>query len=94
MRLKSGMLLQLDIIPGVPGYGGVGAEDGIAIADDELRNELQRDYPETWERIQRRRDYMQHVLGISLKSEVLPMSDICGYLRPLLLNREYALRKQ
>lgn len=51
-------------------------------------NELQRNYPETWEGIQRHRDYMQHVLGISLKSEVLPLSDIYGYLRSSLLNRE------
>lgn len=94
VKLRSGMMLQLDIIPSVPGYGGIGAEDGIAVADRVLREELQRDYPETWKRIVRRRTYMQEHLGIRLQEEILPMSDICGYLRPLLLNQGYALKKQ
>ena len=90
--LGSGMLLQMDIIPSVPGYSGVGAEDGIAIADEKLRSELREKYPETWRRFQDRREYMKEELGIRLKEEILPMSDLCGYLRPLLLNHEYALK--
>ena len=35
---------------------------------------------------------MKEELGIRLKEEILPMSDLCGYLRPLLLNHEYALK--
>lgn len=91
--LESGMLLQMDIIPSVPGYGGVGAEDGVAIADEELQRELRNRYPETWRRMQLRKKYMKECLGITLKDEVLPLSDICGYLRPLLLNHECALKK-
>lgn len=91
--LVSGMILQMDIIPSVPGYGGTSAEDGIVIADEELRRRLRGEYPDTWMRMQKRREYMRQELGISLKEEVLPMSDICGYLRPLLLNKEYALKK-
>lgn len=91
--LKSGMLLQMDIIISVSGYGGANAEDGIAIADESLREELKERYPKTWSRIQSRRKYMMSVLGIQLKEEVLPLSDLCGYVRPLLLNRECALRK-
>lgn len=41
-----------------------------------------------------RRKFMKKELGIKLKDEILPMSDICGYLRPLLLNREYAMREK
>ena len=37
---------------------------------------------------------MKNCLGIVLKEEILPMSDLCGYLRPLILNKEYALRKK
>ena len=53
--LKSGMMLQMDIIPSVAGYGGTSVEDGIAIADEELRKEIAENYPDTWKRIQDRR---------------------------------------
>lgn len=90
--LKSGMMLQMDIIPGIAGYGGAGAEDGIVLADQELREELKQQYPDTWKRFERRRSYMKEELGITLRPEVLPMSDIAGYMRPYLLNREYAFK--
>lgn len=92
--LASGMMLQMDIIPSMPGYGGVGAEDGIVIADRELQNQIKEVYPATWRRMVKRKEYMKHTLGIVLKNEVLPMSDLCGYLRPLLLNHGYALKKE
>ncbi|MEC0304659.1 M24 family metallopeptidase [Terribacillus saccharophilus] len=90
IQLASGMMLQVDIIPSIPGYGGANAEDGIALADEELRAELSAHYPELWERIQTRREYMINTLGIQLHPEVLPMSTINGYYRPYLLNKEYA----
>ena len=74
--LQSGMMLQMDIIPSVPGYGGANAEDGIAIADEKLRGELKKSYPAVWQRIQDRREYMEQELGIRLKEEILPMSDL------------------
>ena len=37
---------------------------------------------------------MKNSLGIVLREEILPMSDLCGYLRPLILNHGYALRKK
>lgn len=91
--LRSGMLFQMDIIPSVAGYGGASAEDGIAIADESLREEIKKRYPETWARIQDRRTYMREELNINLREEILPLSDLCGYLRPYLLNRDYAMKK-
>jgi len=73
-------------------YGGVSAEDGVAIADEQLRGEIRERFPEVWARMQRRRRYMIDVLGIELDESVLPMSDTVGYLRPLLLARGNALR--
>ena len=92
--IESGMMFQMDIIPSVPGYGGVSAEDGIAIADETLRKELEETYPKIWERIEKRRAYMEKELGICLKPEILPLSDTEGYLRPFLLNRKKAFRKK
>lgn len=90
IQLASGMMFQVDIIPSIPGYGGANAEDGIVLADEELRAELSEQYPELWERIQKRREYMIQTLGIQLRPEVLPMSTINGYYRPYLLNKKYA----
>lgn len=89
--IKSGNMLQMDIIFKVPGFGGTNAEDGIAVADEALRGELEKNYPETWNRIQRRRNFMEHELGISLKPEILPLSNSEGYLRPFLLNADKAM---
>ncbi len=92
IALKSGMVLQMDIIPRLAPYAGASAEDGVALADEALREEIRTRFPETWVRMQRRRRYIIDVLGIPLHESVLPMSDTVGYLRPLLLARGKALR--
>lgn len=89
--LRSGMLLQIDIIPAVPGYGGVSAESTIALADETLRGEIEKQYPKLWERIKARRMYLQETLGIPLPKEVLPMCSTVAYLRPYLLKKDAAL---
>lgn len=89
--LKSGMIFQVDIIPAVPGYGGVSAESTIAIADEALREEIRAQYPELWERMQERRDYLKEVLGIPVSEEILPMCSTVAYLRPYLLCKNDAL---
>jgi hypothetical protein len=85
--LKSGMALQLDIIPGTgTEYWTSNVEDGIALADPSLRKEFAERYPAAWERIQRRRAFMKDKLGVSLKPEVLPFSNIPCYLAPFWLS--------
>lgn len=88
--LKSGMMLQVDIIPSVSGYGGVSAESTIALADEALRRELEAEYPELWKRICERRAYIKSMLGIHLSDDVLPMCSTVAYLRPFLLDKEAA----
>ena len=92
VQLRSGMVLQMDIIPKLPPYAGVSAEDGVALADEALQAEIRERFPKTWARMQRRRQYMIETLGIPLDESVLPMSDTVGYLRPLLLAKGCALR--
>lgn len=89
--LRSGMLLQVDIIPSVPGYGGVSAESTVAIADARLREELSRECPELWSRVLRRREYLVDVLGIEVGEDVLPLCSTVAYLRPYLLDKGRAL---
>jgi len=85
--LRSGMAIQVDVIPatGSP-YFTTNIEDGIALADADLRHTFAARYPEAWSRITRRRAFMTDILGIRLKPEVLPFSNIPAYLPPFFLS--------
>lgn len=92
-RLRSGMAMQVDVIPATKtAYHTTNIEDGIALADEALRLAFEQKYPEAWWRIQRRRTFMQEVLGIRLKPEVLPFSNIPAYLPPFWLSSQRAMR--
>lgn len=90
--LKSGMIMQLDIIPSVAPFGGVSAESTVAIADKKLREDIKNEYPEMWARMQSRRKYLQEELNIRLHEDILPMASTLGYLRPYLLDKQKALK--
>lgn len=92
VQFKSGMLVQMDIIPSVEGYISSVCEDGICLADEDLRKEIQTKHPSLWNRILERRDYMSKILGIELKPEVLPLSNLAAYYRPYFLNKKLAFR--
>lgn len=88
--IESGMLFQIDIIPSVPGYSGVSCESGIFLANEQLRKKIKEEYPEIWVRVQSRREYIQHELGIALSDEILPTSSATAYLRPFMLDKTSA----
>lgn len=74
--LPSGTALQCDIIPVGPRPGdAANVEDGLALADEELRAELRSRHPAMWARVERRRSDMRDLLGIDLHEDVLPFSD-------------------
>lgn len=91
--LKSGMMLQIDIIPSVSGLGGASCESGIALADETLRNQIKAEYPDLYDGFMKRRAYIEDVLGIKLHPEVLPMNDTVAYYRPFMLNKKRAFVK-
>ena len=91
--LHSGMAIQVDVIPATNSpYHTTNIEDGIALADEPLRREFAVNYPEAWSRIQKRRSFMENSLGIELKPEVLPFSNIPAYLPPFWLAPQFAIR--
>lgn len=93
MKLQSGMAIQVDVIPATHSpYHTTNIEDGIALADEDLRKQFAAQYPEAWGRIQQRRQYMTDILGINLKPEVLPFSNIPAYLPPFWLAPNRAMR--
>ena len=97
IELKSGMALQVDVIPATgTDYFTTNIEDGIALADAALREEIAARHPQAWARIEARRAFMTDVLGIRLKPEVLPFSNIPAFLPPfgLSLNRAMAVARR
>lgn len=92
--IKSGMMIQTDIIPSVKGYGGASAEATVCIADERLRKDIADRYSELWERIIARKAYISNHLGIRLPDEVLPMSSTVAYFRPYLLSKDKVLVKE
>lgn len=93
IKMQSGMAVQVDIIPATGGpYFMSYMEDGIALADEPLRQAFARRWPEAWARIQARRAFMRDKLGIKLKPEVLPFSNLAAFLPPYLLNPRMAMR--
>lgn len=92
--IQSGMIFQVDFIPIQAGHNGVSAESTVALADKELREDIQKKYPEMWNRIVQRKSYMKDVLGIQLSDELLPLTSTLAYYRPFLLDKEVALVKE
>jgi hypothetical protein len=86
------MAFQVDVIPatGTP-YFTTNIEDGIALADEELREELADRFPGLWARVGARRAFMAETLGIELHPDVLPLSNIPAWLPPFLLASDRAM---
>jgi Xaa-Pro aminopeptidase len=80
--LRSGMVFHIDIITQTFN------NDTIAIASKELREQLNTEYPETFSRIQYRRNYLQEVIGVKLDESVLPFSDNL-LIQPYLQSLDY-----
>jgi Xaa-Pro aminopeptidase len=92
--LGSGMAIQVDVIPSSPAYFSTRMEDGVVLADAELRRSLQALYPACFARCQNRRTFMIDVLGIDLPEEVLPLSNMPAIVSPFFLrpNQIFAVR--
>ena len=92
--LRAGQAIQCDIIPAAgPPYHGANIEDGIALLDEAGRAELREKFPDLWGRVEARRAFMADVLGIRLKPEVLPLSNLAGALPPYWLAPDRILAK-
>jgi hypothetical protein len=90
--LRSGMALQMDVIPVSAGpFCYTNAEDGIVLADEPLRSELAGRHPDTWNRMKARQAFMRDVLGIRLDEVVLPLGNVPGWLPPYALDLSQVL---
>lgn len=74
-RIRSGMHMQVDIIPApMPDGWALNCEDSIVFADQALRDDLRRRHPQVWQRIEVRRAFMHDTLGVTVDESVLPLS--------------------
>lgn len=90
--LRSGMAMQVDIIPATgTEHFTTNIEDGIALADEALRDALASRFPGVWRRIMARREFMAQELGIALAPEVLPLSDMPACLAPFVLRPDHVM---
>jgi hypothetical protein len=91
--IQSGMVMQIDVIPSSPVYASTRMEDGVVIADADLRREIRDCFPDCYGRCQARRHFMQNSLGFDLPNEILPLSNIPGLVPPYFLkpNQVFAL---
>ena len=92
IELRSGMAMQVDIIPATgTDHFTTNIEDGLALADEALRAAFAAAHPAAWARIGARRAFMRDALGIRLHPDVLPFSNIPAYLPPCLLRPDLAM---
>jgi hypothetical protein len=92
IELRSGMAIQCDVIPATgTAYFTTNIEDGVALADETMRDALAAGYPQAWERIQSRREFMRDALGIDLHPDVMPFSNLAAHLPPFLLRPDLAM---
>lgn len=92
VEMRSGMAVQLDVIPATgSGYFTTNIEDGIALLDQYDRAVFAERYPKVMARIEARRQFMDDALGIHLKPDVLPFSNLAGWLPPFWLSPDQAM---
>lgn len=92
--IRSGMMLQMDIIPSNTVYCAPKCEDGICVLGEPQRKHLESLYPRTYERCMKRRAFMMNELGLELAPEVMPMSNLAGEYRPYYLRFDKAIVRQ
>jgi Xaa-Pro aminopeptidase len=88
LPLRSGHVMQVDIIPSSPTYFSTRMEDTVVIADAALRADLKTRYPEVFARIMARTAFMRDVMGFDVPETMLPLSDMAGIAPPFLFSPE------
>lgn len=89
--LRPGMMLQCDFTARPAQFKplGVHIEDGVILADENLKEAIGAIAPKALARMLERQRFMRETLGIRLKDETLPTSDIAGLLFPFLAKPEH-----
>lgn len=83
--IRSGMGVQCDYtVKHQNPYLTAHIEDGFAVADEKLRNEIKELSPSCYARIEARQKFLREVLNINVPDEVLPFSDLPAVCFPYM----------
>jgi hypothetical protein len=91
LPIRSGMAMQMDVIPDHPVYGSTRMEDGYVLADDALRADLAARFPEVSARCAARARFMRDVIGMDVPDLLLPLADTCGIVAPWLYDPQQVI---
>ncbi len=83
--LRSGMVMQADVIPSNPVYYSTRMEDGYLLAGPALVAEIEALDAAFTARAARRRDFMRATLGLPVHDSVFPLGNIPGLVAPFIL---------
>jgi hypothetical protein len=89
--LRSGMIVQADVIPSSKTYYSSRMEEGLVLADGDLQRALGEQFPDCLERCLARRRFLTDRLGLEIAGAVLPLSNIPGLVPPFLLRPQQVL---
>lgn len=94
VKICSGMAFQCDYTVTVhQPFMSAHVEDGLIIADKELRDEIKSLSPGAWRRIEERKKFIMGTLNIDLPDEVLPLSDLSCVCFPYMADTSIVLAK-
>ncbi|QTQ11941.1 hypothetical protein HRI96_06875 [Treponema parvum] len=93
-KICSGSYFQSDMIASSndPVMSAI-CEDTVIVADENLRSEINKEYPELYARILRRQTKMRNLLGINVDDSLLPMCNFTGAYFPFVLNPKVMFKK-
>ena len=75
-------------------YMSAHVEDGLVVADEKLRNEIEAIAPTCYKRLLARQKFIREVLNINLPEEVLPLSDLSCVCYPYMADTSVVLAKE
>lgn len=94
VKIRSGMVFQCDYtVTSADPQMAAHVEDGLAIADEDLREQIRQVSPTCYKRIMARKKFIREELNIDLPEEVLPMSDLTLVCNPYMADISVMLVK-
>lgn len=95
IKIHSGMVFQCDYsVSFTEPKMAAHIEDGLAVADEALTEEIRQISPACYERIMARKKFIREQLHVELPEEVLPMSDLTLICHPYMADISVVLAKE
>lgn len=95
VKVRSGMAIQCDYtVTWQEPFMSAHIEDGLAIADEKLQEEVKKLSPKCYERVLARKQWIEENLNIKLSQEVMPFSDLTCICFPYMADTSIVLARE